>query len=269
MDSSYTRPETAKGIELLTCTAATAFPAHIHEGYNIWFNDRGGEYFRYRGETRIVGTDDFGIVNPGEVHANHPCEENARRLRSFYVDVDFIRSMAARCGLAGPTQIVFPEGIYRDRRIRTRLADLHRSLQSTESWLQRQCLMVTTFSHLIRRFGEPLGKASKEDGGSPRISRVLEYMHAHAADDISLDILAGLIPCTSFHLIRLFKQATGLPPHAYLVRLRIEKAKQLLARGIPIALAAQECGFSDQSHLTRLFKKSFGITPKVYAKQVL
>ena len=72
---------------------------------------------------------------------------------------------------------------------------------------------------------------------------------------------AGLSP---YYFIRVFRQAVGLTPHAYLVQLRVETAKRLLDRGQPVVEAALAAGFADQSHLTRHFKRIVGVTPGQY-----
>jgi hypothetical protein len=68
-----------------------------------------------------------------------------------------------------------------------------------------------------------------------------------------------------FRMVRTFTRQIGLPPHAYLNQVRVNRAKQLLANGEPIALVAYETGFADQSHLTRHFKRLFGLTPGQYS----
>ena len=57
----------------------------------------------------------------------------------------------------------------------------------------------------------------------------------------------------------------GLPPHAYQIQLRVARARELVAAGVPLAEVATMTGFADQSHLTRLFKRVVGIPPGQYA----
>ncbi|MBD9500712.1 helix-turn-helix transcriptional regulator [Pseudomonas sp. PDM23] len=64
------------------------------------------------------------------------------------------------------------------------------------------------------------------------------------------------------HFSRAFKQATGLAPREWALRLRIDRARELLASGdAPISQVGQECGFADQSHFCRSFRKLVGCTP--------
>ena len=76
-----------------------------------------------------------------------------------------------------------------------------------------------------------------------------------------------MINFSPFHLVRVFRAATGLPPHAYLTQVRLQHAKRLLAAGALIAWVAADTGFTDQSHLARHFKQVTGVTPGQYAYQ--
>lgn len=96
-----------------------------------------------------------------------------------------------------------------------------------------------------------------------QIARAIDYMHANLNHDISLDVLAQTVNISPSHFRRLFKQATGMAPHQYLIDLRVNRAKELLLTGsFSVNQVAAEVGFADQSHLHRHFKRIFGITPK-------
>jgi AraC-like DNA-binding protein len=81
---------------------------------------------------------------------------------------------------------------------------------------------------------------------------------------VTLRALARFAGLSAFHLCRVFREAVGMPPHAYQTQIRVRRAKSLLAAGVPIARAAAEAGFYDQSHLTRHFKRIVGLTPGRY-----
>lgn len=78
--------------------------------------------------------------------------------------------------------------------------------------------------------------------------------------------LARLANMSAWGLSRAFARAYGLPPHSYGMLRRVDRAKSLLARGLPAAQVAAETGFADQSHLTRRFKRLVGLTPGRYAQ---
>ena len=82
-----------------------------------------------------------------------------------------------------------------------------------------------------------------------------------------LDDLARATGVDRFRLSRAFKAAFGLAPHAYLVQLRLAKARRLLAAGQPPALVAMSLGFADQSHMGRWFRRAYGLTPAHYRRR--
>jgi AraC-like DNA-binding protein len=98
--------------------------------------------------------------------------------------------------------------------------------------------------------------------------RVTTRLLDDLTSDPSLAELAALCGLSRGHFIRAFKQATGMPPHRWLLMQRVKRAKDLL-RGTDMSLAdlAVACGFADQSHLTRVFSKAFHISPGAWQRQ--
>lgn len=93
------------------------------------------------------------------------------------------------------------------------------------------------------------------------VERAHAFLAAHLTGPVSLEALAAHAGMSRFHLLRRFRDRYGHPPHAYHLRLRTARARELLAAGAPIPEAAARCGFADASHLTRWFKRVYGITP--------
>jgi len=96
----------------------------------------------------------------------------------------------------------------------------------------------------------------------PALRAVEAYIDAHLDQNFALADLAAVAHLSEFHFARQFKQATGLPPHQFVIHQRVERAKRLIAaRRLSLAQVAVEVGFSDQSQLTRHFKRLVGVTP--------
>ena len=85
--------------------------------------------------------------------------------------------------------------------------------------------------------------------------------------NVGLDELAAAAGIGKFRLIRLFRERTGLPPHALQIAHRIRTARRLLEAGEPIADTAFATGFADQSHMHRHFQRSLGLTPARYQQR--
>ena len=101
-----------------------------------------------------------------------------------------------------------------------------------------------------------------------RLRRVVDYIVAHIDDDISLQSLAGIAGYSPFHFSRKFTLATGIPPHRYMSRMRLDKAMVELANGaLPLAQIAFNAHFSSQASFTRAFHRATGMTPKEYQRR--
>jgi len=98
-----------------------------------------------------------------------------------------------------------------------------------------------------------------------KVKRVQSFIAAHFAETLSLAQLAELVHMSPFHFARMFKKATGKPPHAYITVQRIEHAKGLLRdTELPLVDVAGSVGFQTQGHFTGVFRKICGVTPRIY-----
>lgn len=121
--------------------------------------------------------------------------------------------------------------------------------------------------HLLRHYSTPVEYSQRYQGGIPAIKlrQVKEFISDNCARDLRLDELADVAGMSRFHFSREFKRSTGTTPHQYLIKLRVDKAKALLAtQDLPLTEVGLRSGFSHQSHFTRLFRRLTGTTPKSY-----
>jgi len=89
------------------------------------------------------------------------------------------------------------------------------------------------------------------------------------AADLTLQELAAETGHSRSHFLRMFRATTGMTPHRYVLKRRLEQARQLLEHvESSIAEVAITCGFSSQAHLTLAFRKEFGVTPAEYRRHI-
>ncbi|HHV59447.1 MAG TPA: helix-turn-helix transcriptional regulator [Clostridiaceae bacterium] len=98
-----------------------------------------------------------------------------------------------------------------------------------------------------------------------KIEKVVDYIRDNYKNDCNLEVLSELVGVSRFHLIRIFKEYMGKTPYDYLLEIKLEKAKLMLATGdVSITDICHECGFNNMSHFIRMFKKKTGTTPSIY-----
>jgi AraC-like DNA-binding protein len=141
---------------------------------------------------------------------------------------------------------------------------LHTTLDTATPAIERETYWLTLLTTLVQRYAaDPLRLPTA--GNEPRaVAVVRAYIEAHFAERITLPTLADVAGLSPFHLIRVFRRAAGVPPHAYLESVRIQQAQRLLMRGTAPAQVAYAVGFSSQSHFSSRFLRTIGVTPGRY-----
>lgn len=119
-------------------------------------------------------------------------------------------------------------------------------------------------AHVMRAYGNSAVPGDLTSGGlAPwQLRRVLDFLSAHLSDDPTVAELARECGLSSGYFARAFRQTTGVTPHQWLIRKRVERARGLLlGNGLGLADVAVLCGFVDQSHFSRVFAKFEGDSP--------
>jgi AraC family transcriptional regulator len=117
------------------------------------------------------------------------------------------------------------------------------------------------FGHTARR-----GLAARGTLGEHALLRIKEYVLAHIAEPITVQDLAALAGRSPFHFSRIFTRSVGVPPHRYIIHLRLKQAIRQIREGrLGLAAIAAETGFADQSHLSRWVRRVHGVAPSEIA----
>ena len=121
--------------------------------------------------------------------------------------------------------------------------------------------------HLLRAYSihAPRPPSSPDALVGWRLRRAVEHMHAHLAENLPLAQLAATAGLSPSHFARAFRAATGEPPHRYLVRLRVDRARHLLEHTrLPVIEVGLRCGFEQTTHFATMFRKVTGLSPRAY-----
>jgi len=255
-------------LELLKATYIShTFSRHTHAGYVIGMIERGVEVFYYRGAIHRALPGDVVIINPDEVHTGHSGDRSGWTYRMFYPSIDMLRQVAGSITNGSGEMPYFKDAVIKDRQLARQIKGLHHLLETSQSFLERQSFFFDIMGRLIIQCAGNPPAIRRSGPERTAIKSAMDYIDENITDNISLGQLSTHAGLSPFYFSRLFRQYTGLPPHAYHKQQRIRLAKRLLMKKMPIAQVAAEAGFADQSHLTRHFKQIVGVTPGQYAAQ--
>ena len=125
-------------------------------------------------------------------------------------------------------------------------------------------------SRVLENYGG-LGSRPARGGLAPwQRKRAEEMLAANLAAEVPLTRIAAECQLSTSHFSRAFRQSTGLPPHRWLLKLRVDKAKSLLRESaLSLTDVARDCGFADQRHSTRVFTRWVGQGPGAWRRCVL
>ena len=106
-----------------------------------------------------------------------------------------------------------------------------------------------------------------EEKGRSCIREILDYINSHYDRDISLQWMADRFGLNPSYFSRFFKKETGESFIGYLTKVRIEKSRVLLAKGVKAAEVAEKVGYPNYTYFSKLFKKVAGVSPSEYAEE--
>jgi AraC family transcriptional regulator len=117
---------------------------------------------------------------------------------------------------------------------------------------------------LVRNYADERIATRQYRDGLPllRLRRVKDFIEANLSANISLSSLAGESGYSRAHFAKMFRKATGMSPHRYILLRRVEHVRSLLERkDLTLVRIAVSCGFSSQSHMSKVFRDFTGLTP--------
>lgn len=240
-------------------------PAHTHPSYSfILFNSKEQSFF----EDNIDLPDEHYLVAaiaPGVPHEEKPSDHFTRYV-AILIEKDYFETVYRQYGKSNPDfnreWKQFAVGYEIMPYIKKFMSEYQSGIAGYENVLEHLSGIIC--HTLIRSLLEI------QTGGSIiteriEIENIVEYMHQHFGEKITIEKLAKRANMSESHFIRVFKKETGLSPVDYLIALRIEKAKKLLRAGTKnVTEISMLCGFNSTSHFSSSFSRSEGISPSKY-----
>jgi AraC-like DNA-binding protein len=273
MTAEQVRMSRAAGLDrVLLMAGQTTHYAIEPRGEYVFGLVTGQSMRSWRGrERRVIKPGQLLAWDPSGPHAGAAIDGRAWTARLMVIEAADLTGLCGDEDLRLPAGIAFPEPVICDPRLAADFLALHTALETPaatqlerDQRLAEWLCALTEHSPAARPYQSPL---SPRDDKALRLAR--DYLADQPERNISLDELATAAGTGRHRLIRLFRQRTGLPPHALQLAHRIRTARRLLEAGRTPAQAATAAGFTDQSHLHRHFRRSLGMTPAEYQRRFL
>src|SRR5215471_13178369 len=237
----------AHGIERAEVHLSThAYAPHRHDSYAIGMTTAGVLTFRYRGSRQVCLRGQLHVLHPDETHDGAAATDGGFGYRILYIAPELVRDALAGRALpfvADPVQELAPAA----RPIAALLADIDEPLSD----LACVELAAAVADGLASLGGRPEGREAAIDLRA--VERVRDHLAAHAREQTPAAALEAIAGTDRFTIARHFRRAFGTSPDRYRTLRRLALARAAIERGEPLARAAAETGFADQSHLTRQF----------------
>jgi AraC family transcriptional regulator len=220
----------------------------------------------------ISGPGDLAVTSPHRITEVRWESADGSQIQTVHVCIDatlFYR-FAAEVADCDPRRVEVIDGFaQKDPLVEHVFAALARELEcpQTCSRLLADSAAHLLTAHLLRHYSAfpPRTKPSVPALSTRKVRQVRDYVEARLSSALNLDDLASVVHMSTFHFARLFKISTGDTPHAFVTRIRMERAKALLrSTDLPVANIANAVGFSSKSHFAAAFQRSTGVTPALF-----
>ncbi len=205
------------------------------------------------------------LLEPEAVHTGMAAVPEGWAYKVLYLEPRIVHEWAERDGTAphAARWVVF-----RDRALRDALLSAHAALATEPSGLAVDEAVLAAVAALRPHLKPGPPARLRERAEHAAVRRARAHLRERWDQRVPLAELAAVAGLSRFELVRRFRQDNGVTPHAFQSNLRVDQARWLLAKGVPPAAVAANCGFADQPHLSRVFKRSVGVSPGLYARAV-
>ena len=255
------------GVDLLSARYIRhTFARHAHDGYVIAAVTGGIEAVGLPGGAEHAGAGGVVLLNPETPHTAYAGTADGWSYRVLYPAPEVVAAVAAETSALRGTP-AFTATVVDDPATADMIADVHRAAEH-DNPLAADTFLRLAVARLLARHGTASAGPERAPAGGPAVAaRARDLLAASLTQPPSLERLAAETGSSSFALLRAFKKAYGLPPHAWLTGERVRAARRLLDAGASPADTAAAVGFTDQPHLNRHFTRIVGVPPGAYQRE--
>ncbi|MGO4185422.1 AraC family transcriptional regulator [Paenibacillus sp. TAF43_2] len=264
---TFYREDSLPFLEAKRCMRSDlAYQKHFHEEYSIGLIDEGETSAWCDGTLLQVEAGRVISFPPKMMHACHPLDDMEWQYKMLFIKPEWFKGLNHT--ELGQLDIPYLLEEGKNNACRLQINRTMEALISKGTPLEIETALIELVQALVSQNTEDLEHESQRKEDQKYVKLIKEYLHAHFDENVTLEQLENEASISRFHLVRLFKKWSHLPPHAYQILLRINHAKLELTKQRPISEIAAEVGFYDQSHFSKAFVKIVGATPQKYALSI-
>lgn len=240
------------------CHSRACYKPHSHPTFSIGAVDAGSSVFTgSHGRQSALRPGSLVLVPAGCVHACNPLPEATWSYQMLHLDAQWLRTNI-------PPLCTDSASVLHDPALYAQFCAMNARLFSPALPAEKQAALLA-FLHACAGAGGATSLPSRAARIPAQLRPALDALQGQPL--ASLEHLARLAGMSRYQLIRAFRAATGMTPHAYQLNLSVNRARDGVQAGNALADIACELGFADQSHLQRVFKAHAAITPGRYRGQ--
>nr|WP_086940039.1 AraC family transcriptional regulator [Thaumasiovibrio occultus] len=245
-----------------------AYDPHWHDTYLLGVTEQGVQQFQCRKQTHNSTAGGSFLLEPGELHdGTAPLDEGFTYQMLYLPEAIIHRQLGTLFHhLPDNTEIYFGQTLVNDQRLARSISGAFSAIHYQEPRIVREACLDRMLER-VTAHAKWRKKASQLTSPVTVAAMVRDYLHANLHQDIMLEQLVVEFGTDRFRLTRAFKKVYGQAPHAYLISLRLNRARQLLSQGVKPADVASDLCFADQSHLGRWFRRVYRLTPASYQRR--